>query len=189
MGKKARELHHKLAESGSVRTVYRDLEALQGAGFPLYRDDEGRWRILTPSEGGSVIPIQPTEIIALLLSEQVMESLHGSELGEPLLRLRSKLEATLAPRAREYVEALRGSLLATVPAPGDYSGRRADIDLIEDAIIGRRRLNLVHFAPHRGEVLRRKVDPYGIWYVDGALYLVAGRSGHQPPGPSQDRGR
>jgi len=173
MGKTGAELHRAVAEYGSVRTVYRDLEALQGAGFPLYQDDEGRWRLLTPSEGGPVIPIQPTEIIAMLLSEQIMESLRGSELGEPLIRLRSKLEATLAPRAREYVERLRGGLLATVPAPADYSGRRDEIERIERAIIETRRLRIVHFAPHRGESLERKVDPYGIWFVDGALYLIA----------------
>jgi len=173
MGRTAAELHRELSELGSPRTLYRDLEALERAGFPLYQDDEGRWRTLGPSEGGSVIPVQPTEIIALLLSEQIMDSLRGSELSEPLSRLRTKLESILAPKAREYVESLRGSLLATVATPGDYSGRRSDIGLIEEAIIGHRSLGIVHFAAHRGESLGRKVDPYGIWYVDGALYLIA----------------
>jgi predicted DNA-binding transcriptional regulator YafY len=173
LGRTATQLHLEVADLGSPRTVYRDLEALQGAGFPLYQDDDGRWRLLAPSEGGPAVPIQPTEMIALLLSEQVMAPLRGSELAEPLMRLRSKLEAMMGPRARAYVEQLRGGLLATVPAAGDYGGRRDEIVRIEQGIREHRQLRLVHFSAHRGDTLKRIVDPYGIWYVDGGLYLIA----------------
>ncbi|MFV2073046.1 MAG: helix-turn-helix transcriptional regulator [Thermoanaerobaculales bacterium] len=172
-GRSAAQLHREVAELGSPRTVYRDLEALQGAGFPLYQDDDGRWRLLAPSEGGPAVPIQPTEMIALLLSEQVMAPLRGSELAEPLVRLRSKLEAMMGPQARAYVEQLRGGLLATVPAAGEYGGRRDEIARIEQGIREHRQLRLIHFSAHRGDTLERIVDPYGIWYVDGGLYLIA----------------
>ena len=117
-GLTAVELHEEVADLGSPRTVYRDLEVLQAAGFPLYQEQQGRWRILDPSEGGTLLPVQPTEVMALLLSEQMMEPLTGSELGEPLRRLRSKLSAMLGPRGREYVEQLRGRFCATISAPG-----------------------------------------------------------------------
>jgi predicted DNA-binding transcriptional regulator YafY len=139
LGRTATQLHREVADLGSPRTVYRDLEALQGAGFPLYQDDEGRWRLLGPSEGGPAVPVQPTEMIALLLSEQVMEPLRGSELGEPLAHLRSKLEAMLGPKARAYVEQLRGGLLATVAAPGSYGGRGDDLERIKQGIREHRR--------------------------------------------------
>ena len=167
------QLHEEVQDLGGSRTVYRDLEALQAAGFPLYQDDDGRWRILAPTEGGQVLPIQPTEMVALLLSEQVLEPLRGSELAEPLVRLRSKLEAMLGPRARSYVDGLRDGLLATVPAAADYRSRRDDLMRIERAIRERRRLQIVHFTAHRNEVLERRIDPYGLWYVDGVLYLIA----------------
>lgn len=133
-GRTVAELHAEVADLGSPRTVYRDLEALQGAGFPLYQEEGGRWRLLAPSEGGTVVPVQPTEIVALLLSEQVMEPLRGSELAGPLVRLRAKLEAMLGPKAREYVERLRGGLLATVPAAGDYGRLRSELQLVEQGI-------------------------------------------------------
>lgn len=173
LGRTAAELHDEVSELGSLRTVYRDLEALQGAGFPLYQDDEGRWRLLSPSEGGPAVPVHPTEMIALLLSEQVLAPLRGSELGEPLARLRAKLEAMLGPKARAYVDQLRAGLLATVSAPGDYGARGDDLVQIEHAIREHRRLQIVHFAAHRQETLPRVVDPYGLWYVDGGLYLIA----------------
>jgi predicted DNA-binding transcriptional regulator YafY len=96
-------------------------------------------------------------MIALLLSEQVMAPLRGSELAEPLMRLRSKLEAMMGPQARAYVEQLRGGLLATVPAAGDYGGRRDEIARIELGIREHRQLRLVHFSAHRGDTLERIV--------------------------------
>jgi predicted DNA-binding transcriptional regulator YafY len=101
LGRSVADLQEAVAELGSLRTVYRDLEALQGAGFPLYQDDDGRWRLLRPAEGGPTVPVQPTEMIALLLSEQMMAPLHGSELAEPLTGLRAKLEAMLGPTGLE----------------------------------------------------------------------------------------
>lgn len=172
-GRTAAELHDEVAELGSVRTVYRDLQALEAAGFPLYQDDGGRWRLLSPSEGGPAVPIQPTEIIALLLSEQAMAPLRGSELAEPLVRLRSKLEAMLGPHARAYVDQLRGGLLATVSAGGDYASHRSELEHLEHAIREHRKARLVHYAAHRQQTLERTVDPYGLWYVDGSLYLIA----------------
>lgn len=167
------EIHREVADLGTLRTVYRDLEILQEAGFPLYQEDDGRWRTLTASEGAPAIPVEPTEMIALLLSEQAMAPLRGSALAEPLVRLRAKLEAALNPKGRQYVELLRRGLLASVSAKGNYSGRHREIACLERAIRERRTVRLVHFAAHRGETLEREVDPYGLWYVDGGLYLVA----------------
>ena len=102
-----------------------------------------------------------------------MAPLKGSELAEPLVRLRSKLEAMLGPAARAYVDQLRGGLLATVSAGGDYSSHRSDLERLEQAIREHRRARLLHFAAHRQQTLERTVEPYGLWYVDGALYLIA----------------
>jgi predicted DNA-binding transcriptional regulator YafY len=68
---------------------------------------------------------------------------------------------------------MRGRLLATAPTTGDYSGRGSDLSMIQAAIIDSRRLRIHHFSAHRGKVLERTVDPYGFWYVDGAIYLIA----------------
>jgi len=169
----ATELHDSVSDLGSARTVYRDLQFLQEAGFPLYQDDDNRWRLLDTSEGGTSLPIQPTEIIALLLSEQVMEPLQGSELAGPLTRLRTKLISMLGPRGIEFMEKYGAGYFATLSAPGSYHHRGDDLQLIGEAIGNRTTLRILHHAAHRGETLERTVDPYGLWFSDGALYLVA----------------
>ncbi len=172
-GLTATELHERVSDLGGQRTVYRDLDVLQEVGFTLYQEDDGRWRLLEPSEGGTTIPIQPTEMLGLLLSEQVMDSLRGSELGEAIGRLRSKLMAMLGPRGQEFIDRHGRGFVASLSAPGMYGHRRDDLQVIERAVADSRRLRIVHFAAHRHQTIEREVDPYGLWFVDGALYLVA----------------
>lgn len=45
LGLRVEDLHARIDEPASRRTIYRDLDALQAAGFPLTRTEEGRWRL------------------------------------------------------------------------------------------------------------------------------------------------
>ena len=67
-GMTAAQLKDAIEEAQSTRTLYRDLEVLQEAGFPLSNDD-GCWRLLETSEGSWAIPVNPTEVVALMLTE------------------------------------------------------------------------------------------------------------------------
>ncbi len=56
-GMTAQEIASEL--EGDIRTVYRDLEALQAAGFPLYTNREGKksyWKMLEGSKSDLGIP-------------------------------------------------------------------------------------------------------------------------------------
>jgi len=82
------ELHDAIEADCDHRTLYRDIEALEDAGFPLQKDElQKRWRMLEPREGGSVVPLAPTEIIALALSESLFANVQASRLLEPLAAL------------------------------------------------------------------------------------------------------
>ena len=80
----------------SRRTVYRDLEDLQAAGFPL-ADDDGRWRVLGASEGGWTVPVEPTEALGLFLGQRLLAPLGGTLVGDALGALRRRLLAARAP--------------------------------------------------------------------------------------------
>jgi predicted DNA-binding transcriptional regulator YafY len=70
-GLTVREIHQRLKEEGVVvieRTVQRDLEVLEAAGFPLFDEESGRassggcrgprrWRVLPRSRGRSWVPV------------------------------------------------------------------------------------------------------------------------------------
>ncbi len=171
LGYTVAQLHEEMDENISLRTLYRDLEQLQEAGFPLLRSDE-RWRVLRVGEGAWTVPIRPTELMALILAEDLMAPVRDSMLFGPLAEIRSRLMALLSPTGRAYIRAFKSSAVATLFAPGHYRERSEQIDTIREAIDKQQVLRIVHTSPGR-EPLERFVEPYSTWYHAGLLYLIA----------------
>jgi predicted DNA-binding transcriptional regulator YafY len=118
--------------------------------------------------------VKPTELLALLLSKDLLRPIRSTEVASAFEELRKKVSAMLAPVGRRYAEELAGSLVATFTAPGEYDARGAEIRLIEEAIYKEHSLLLRYWSPkgRGGENTERKVDPYVLWFADGRLYLV-----------------
>jgi predicted DNA-binding transcriptional regulator YafY len=85
----------------NARMVRRDLEALEAVGFPLVTErhnGQTRWRLM---EGFRAIPalgFSATELMALLLSRNLLKPLDGTEIAESLNSAPSKASAALPPQ-------------------------------------------------------------------------------------------
>ena len=169
-GLRAAEIHERLGRSVAERTVFRDLVHLQDAGFPLFEQD-GRWRVLTAGEGGFSIPVKPTEALGLLVSQELLEPIRGSQVGAAVAQLGETLAAMLSPAGRSYVEAMKDSMLASFLAPGDYANRSAELASLHRAIAESLRLRVSYWTPGTGES-DRDIDPYTLWFAEGRLYLL-----------------
>ena len=59
-----------------LRTVYRDLDAIHEAGFPLYPDKDGKnsvWKMLDTFKNDFSLPLTSTELMALKLSRDLLD--------------------------------------------------------------------------------------------------------------------
>ena len=164
------EMHELSSEECSRRTVYRDLQDLQAAGFPLVEDD-GRWRVLGAAEGGWTVPVEPTEALGLFLGQRLLAPLAGTLVGDALGALRRKLLAALTPEGRKRVARLESLAEARIPAPVPYDAFSAQVMAIQRALAEQRRLLIVYRTPGK-EPAERRVDPYCTLYHPGRLYLV-----------------
>lgn len=173
-GLTASDLYAVVEEECDPRTIYRDLLALESAGFPLQRDEAtGRWRVLEPREGGWVVPLDPTELIALAMSESLLESTEVSLLLEPLRALRAKLLAMMTPNGRTYFEELRTSSIATLKAPTLYTFKTEVLATIQEAIQEREVIRIHHQKPSDTAPKIRDVEPYATWFTEGGFYVIA----------------
>lgn len=162
-----------LVGDGTLRTTYRDLAQLQAAGFAL-ANDAGRW-LVEPKARVSV-PVQPEEVVALVVATQAIGA--RGPFSAPLHALRRKLLAAMSPKARAYCEQLSDTSVATTL--GQAAVPPAVADAAREAIEKEQLLAITHAKP--GEAPRRRVvEPYGTWIADGRAYLVARSPGKAQP--------
>ena len=99
------------AELGCVRrTVYRDLDALMFAGFPVVsekRDGRVYYRFLESFRLGDV-PFTPDEILALAFSEDLLRTLEGTVFHDSIRSALRKIRSGLGPELGDYLARLGG---------------------------------------------------------------------------------
>jgi predicted DNA-binding transcriptional regulator YafY len=157
----------------SVRTVYRDVEALGAAGVPVYGDAGHRG-------GYQLIGGYRTRLTGLHVDEAESLALSGVPdaaaelgLGAVLAAAQSKLTAALPAELRGRVDRVRERFY--LDPQGWY--RPADqapfLLPLADAVWNLRRLRMLYRRWSYPQEVERTVDPYGLVLKAGAWYFVA----------------
>ena len=156
------------------RTVYRDLDALMLAGFPVVsekRDGRVFYRFLDTFRLGDV-PFTPDEILALAFGEDLLRVLEGTVFHDSIRSALAKIRAGLGPELAEYLARLGGAF-RVLPGPHkSYAHLTETIRTLNDAVLAQRSVKIRYRAGRTGAVSSRTLDPYRVWYRSGGLYVV-----------------
>jgi predicted DNA-binding transcriptional regulator YafY len=156
------------------RTIYRDLDALMFAGFPVVsekRKNRVYYRFLDTFRLGDV-PFTPDEILALAFSEDLLRTLEGTVFHDSIHSALAKIRAGLGPELGEYLARLGGSF-RVLPGPHkNYAQFREVIQVLNDAVLKRTTVRMRYRTGRTGAVATRDLDPYRVWYRSGGLYVV-----------------
>jgi predicted DNA-binding transcriptional regulator YafY len=163
------------AELGCVRrTVYRDLDALMYAGFPVTsekRDGKAFYRFLDTFQMGQV-PFTPDELLALAFSEDLLKTLEGTVFHDSIRAALAKIRAGLGPELSAYLERL-GDGFRVLPGPHKrYAAFRDTIRTLNEGVLAHHTVGLRYRTGRTGEESTRRVDPYKVWYHAGGLYMI-----------------
>jgi predicted DNA-binding transcriptional regulator YafY len=172
-GKSAAELAEAL--QCHPRTVYRDLVALQMAGFPIYTertDGKNLWALLDTVKHHMPVPFSLPELMALYFTRDMMKVFKGTAFNDSLESLFQKVKTTLPPESIKYLKSLEQTLQVAIKPYKDYARFRGIIDRANDAAVKRKTVEIVYYTMRRKKESRRKVDPYRIWFFNGAFYLI-----------------
>ncbi|MEU9041909.1 MULTISPECIES: WYL domain-containing protein [unclassified Kitasatospora] len=158
----------------SVRTVYRDVQALAAAGIPLYGDagHAGGYRLVDGYR---------TRLTGLTADEAqaaFLAALPGTAaelgLGEALAAAQLKLRAAFPAELREQAGRIQERFL--LDAPGWYGDPddTPHLAAVAAAVWARRAVVLRYRRWRAPEEVERRVEPYGLVLKAGRWYLVAG---------------
>jgi len=173
MGKSAAELAKEL--ECHPRTVYRDLEALQVAGFPIYTERvEGKnlWSLLDTLKHQIPIPFTLTELMALYFSGDILKIFKGTVFHESLESLFHKVRTTLPQESANYLKNVEQILHVGLKPYKEYGSFREIINQVNEAATKKKSVEIVYQTMGRKRLTRRKVDPYRIWFFNGTFYLI-----------------
>ncbi len=157
----------------SVRTVYRDVEALHAAGVPLYGEagHAGGYRLV---EGyrTRLTGLTENEAESLFLTG-LPGPAHELGLGSEVAAAWLKLTASLPPELRD--RATRIQQRFHLDAPGWYAEPDATPALAAaaDAVWRERRIHVHYHRWREPADVVRTLDPYGLVLKAGRWYLVA----------------
>ena len=165
-----------LAEEHDValRTIRRDIEALQEAGFPLYDDREGGrkiWRLLDGYSQKAHATFTMAEMAALYFGRHLMTVLSGAPFGADLDSAFVKIRAALPEKSTKYLAKI-ADLFGARPFPSkDYSAKKTVIATLVDATLHERRVDMSYYSASSKRAKRYEIDPYRVVYYQGGLYL------------------
>jgi predicted DNA-binding transcriptional regulator YafY len=155
----------------SPRTIYRDIEALSGAGIPIYADRG-------PAGGYQLVDGYRTRLTGLTGAEAQSLFLAGlpgpaEELGlrEFAAAAQLKLLAALPTELRSRAEQIRQRFHLDTPTWFRGDEPTEHLATIADAVWEQRRVRMT-YERWGNQTVRREVDPYGLVLKAGTWYFV-----------------
>jgi len=156
----------------SIRTVYRDIRALEEGGIPIGAE-AGIGYFLT--EGFHLPPVMFThqEARALLLAGKLLEKQTDLSTMEYFTSAITTVRAVLDTEKKDELEGLEQKILvnpfpSAKPSVGDLR-----LDEVKEALANNYVIKLNYYAFGTGEATEREVEPIGICYYYSSWHLIA----------------
>ena len=153
----------------SVRTIKRDVSALQQAGVPIWaRPGPGGGYVLDASASLPPVAFTAAQAVALAVT---LAAFPGGPFAVDARNAAAKVLDTLGPAARDRAELLANRIW-TLTAAGDKRARPQVLRSIERSLVENLALAIM-YRSHDGSTTRRVVQPIIVSWTDGRWYLVA----------------
>jgi predicted DNA-binding transcriptional regulator YafY len=157
----------------SLRTVYRDVKALEEAGIPIIGEAGVGYSLM---DGYRLPPVMFTreEAISFLTAEKLVEHLtdtaNSANYRSAMYKIKSVLRTTekdLLENMDTHIEVLQGRRTSTI---------NPDLSVIQPILKGINEAKLIalkYFSNHKQQHTERLVEPVGVFYLDGYWHLIA----------------
>lgn len=165
-----------LVEESQVtrRTIYRDLQAIMDAGYPLVSERQADGYVLYSFISGfskmPPITFSLEELMTLYLCRGQLEFLQGTPFQDDLEAIFTRIHSNLPPRSVAHLERI-----AEVSAPRflgfkDYSRQHQLLQDLRQALLQQHRC-LLHYRPSKRRRERYLIDPYTLLFFKNGLYI------------------
>lgn len=157
----------------SLRTVYRDISALEEAGVPVIGEAGIGYRLM---EGYKLPPVMfnEDEASALLTASKLMQSMSDESSSKHYSSALDKIRAVLRLAEKDHMQGI-DEHIAVVSHPAIRHKKASELHLakILKAVASASVLDISYTSIEKNECLSRHVEPIGIYYQGSHWYLIA----------------
>ena len=146
----------------SERSVYRYIETLKNAGFPIIFDRQKESYIFEEGYTLSKPALSAGEALAFALAKEVLKNF-----GDSVEKNLESIENKLKVKKKGYRDAI------VLPLYKGSTEIKGFLETIHEAINEGKRLEMIYFSHSSGEKSTRKIDPYFLFFAEGFWYLRA----------------
>jgi predicted DNA-binding transcriptional regulator YafY len=145
----------------SIRTIYRDIKALEQAGVPILTEGGKGYSLM---EGYRIPPVMFTEneANALITAEQLVLKNRDSSLIKEYSEAISKIKAVLLYSTKEKADLLSKRIAVSAAIPNTNTSN--SLTLIQNALTTFKVLNIIYHSQHKDEKTTRKIEPFALYY-------------------------
>ena len=157
------------------RTVQRDLGDLQAAGFPVISEPRNGtvfWHFVEGFRAEAALSLTLPEMMALYFSRGLLKPLQGTGLYDALESAMQKIGSALPAQGHNLLNSLSVGIHVSSFGSRDFTRASSIIQVLTKGVMHHYTVEISHTVPGYEEAVRRKVDPYKLWYVNNGLYLV-----------------
>lgn len=154
----------------SLRTVYRDVRALEEAGVPIGAEAGVGYFL----EGYHLPPVMFTnaEASALVFGGKLVEQMADQSLREPFESALFKIKSVLKRGEKEHLDDLAPTIdVASLHRPPPFSDQL--MHRIQAAIVQQQVLHIEYWSNYTDEVTERELEPIGLCYYGTGWHLIA----------------
>jgi predicted DNA-binding transcriptional regulator YafY len=157
------------------RTVRRDLEALQSAGFDIQTDTVERGKVYKLGQnntGVHEIGISSTELIALSIGRELLFPLLGTQYWRGIETFWNKVQEAVPNGVFDHYARYRKTLHVFGTPSKNYEHHAGILKTINRSILEHRVVEIEYESVGK-PVSTRRIEPYGLAVYQSSIYVIA----------------
>jgi predicted DNA-binding transcriptional regulator YafY len=157
----------------SLRTVYRDIRALEDAGVPIGAE-AGMGYFLASGFHLPPVMFTESEARALLMGAKLVEKFSDPAVNRDYACALDKIRAVMGEKEKAQMDTLANHIEVLKASPRPQEGFPGDLLPDIQKVLGRRRVIRIEYTSgYRRETTRRDVEPMGLCFYGGNWHLLA----------------
>jgi predicted DNA-binding transcriptional regulator YafY len=157
----------------SLRTVYRDVKALEESGVPIIGEAGHGYSLM---EGYRLPPVMFTreEALAFLTAEKLVEKFTDGSISADFQSAMYKVRAVLRSTEKDLLENMENYI--HVYRHKSLTQGKPDLKIqqtVLNAVASQQALRIQYFSNYKREKTIRVVEPLGLFFMNGQWHLIA----------------